>query len=96
VDGAAGDYRVLIEPAGHLPGAFRRAGIGRVFDRIPEPPAAPAEFVIRPRGTEHDTNSQKYPVLLAITAFSLSLLGTFLVRSGVLVSVHSFASDPTA
>ncbi len=33
-------------------------------------------------------------MLLAITAFSLCLLGTFLVRSGVLVSVHSFASDP--
>src|SRR5690606_3413916 len=33
-------------------------------------------------------------VLLAIAAFSLSLLGTFLVRSGVLVSVHAFASDP--
>ncbi len=35
-----------------------------------------------------------FSVLLAITAFSLSLLGTFLVRSGVLISVHSFASDP--
>jgi cytochrome c-type biogenesis protein CcmF len=34
-------------------------------------------------------------VLLAILTFSLSLLGTFLVRSGVLTSVHSFASDPT-
>jgi cytochrome c-type biogenesis protein CcmF len=34
-------------------------------------------------------------LLLAIGAFSLSLLGTFLVRSGVLVSVHAFASDPT-
>jgi cytochrome c-type biogenesis protein CcmF len=33
-------------------------------------------------------------VLLAIAAFSLSLLGTFLVRSGVLTSVHAFASDP--
>jgi cytochrome c-type biogenesis protein CcmF len=36
-----------------------------------------------------------WTVLLAILAFSLSLLGTFLVRSGVLTSVHSFASDPT-
>ncbi|GAA5213991.1 heme lyase CcmF/NrfE family subunit [Corallincola platygyrae] len=36
-----------------------------------------------------------WTVLLAISAFSLSLLGTFLVRSGVLVSVHAFASDPT-
>ena len=35
-----------------------------------------------------------FSTLLAIIAFSLSLLGTFLVRSGVLISVHSFASDP--
>jgi cytochrome c-type biogenesis protein CcmF len=35
-----------------------------------------------------------WSVLLAIAAFSLSLLGTFLVRSGVLTSVHAFASDP--
>lgn len=37
---------------------------------------------------------KSWTVLLAITAFSLSLLGTFLVRSGVLTSVHAFASDP--
>jgi len=36
-----------------------------------------------------------WTLLLALTAFSLSLLGTFLVRSGVLTSVHAFASDPT-
>jgi cytochrome c-type biogenesis protein CcmF len=36
-----------------------------------------------------------WTVLLAIIAFSLSLVGTFLVRSGVLTSVHTFASDPT-
>ncbi|MGQ0709664.1 MAG: heme lyase CcmF/NrfE family subunit [Rhodoferax sp.] len=35
-----------------------------------------------------------WTLILAITAFSLSLLGTFLVRSGVLTSVHAFASDP--
>ena len=35
-----------------------------------------------------------WTVLLAIFTFSLSLLGTFLVRSGILTSVHSFASDP--
>ncbi len=35
-----------------------------------------------------------WTILLAIIAFSLSLLGTFIVRSGVLTSVHSFASDP--
>jgi cytochrome c-type biogenesis protein CcmF len=38
---------------------------------------------------------KSWTVLLAILAFSLSLLGTFLVRSGVVTSVHSFASDPT-
>jgi cytochrome c-type biogenesis protein CcmF len=37
---------------------------------------------------------KSWTLLLAIIAFSLSLLGTFLVRSGVLVSVHAFASDP--
>ena len=36
-----------------------------------------------------------WTILLAILTFSLSLIGTFLVRSGVLTSVHSFASDPT-
>ena len=35
-----------------------------------------------------------WTILLAILAFSLSLLGTFLVRSGVLTSIHTFASDP--
>jgi len=38
---------------------------------------------------------KSWTLLLAVTAFSLSLLGTFLVRSGVLVSVHSFAADPS-
>lgn len=37
---------------------------------------------------------KSWTVLLAISAFSLSLLGTFLVRSGVLTSVHAFATDP--
>jgi len=37
---------------------------------------------------------KRWAALLAITAFSLSLLGTFLVRSGVLTSVHAFATDP--
>jgi cytochrome c-type biogenesis protein CcmF len=36
-----------------------------------------------------------WTILLSILAFSLSLLGTFLVRSGVLTSVHAFANDPT-
>ena len=38
---------------------------------------------------------KSWTLLLAVLAFSLSLIGTFLVRSGVLVSVHSFAADPT-
>jgi cytochrome c-type biogenesis protein CcmF len=44
--------------------------------------------------TEKRGSFKSWTVLLAIFAFSLSLLGTFLVRSGVLTSVHSFASDP--
>ena len=44
--------------------------------------------------TEKRGMFKAWTVLLAIGAFSLSLLGTFLVRSGVLTSVHSFASDP--
>lgn len=44
--------------------------------------------------TEKRGSFKAWTVLLAIAAFSLSLLGTFLVRSGVLTSVHAFASDP--
>jgi len=44
--------------------------------------------------TEKRGAFRNWTVLLAIFAFSLSLLGTFLVRSGVITSVHSFASDP--
>ncbi|EFX90676.1 cytochrome c-type biogenesis protein CcmF [Actinobacillus ureae] len=45
--------------------------------------------------TEKRSTFKAWTVLLAILAFSLCLLGTFLVRSGILVSVHAFASDPT-
>ena len=45
--------------------------------------------------TEKRGAFKSWTVLLSLMAFSLSLLGTFLVRSGVLVSVHAFASDPT-
>ena len=48
------------------------------------------EAVTEKRGT-----FKSWTVLLAIAAFSLSLMGAFLVRSGVLVSVHSFATDPS-
>jgi cytochrome c-type biogenesis protein CcmF len=44
--------------------------------------------------TEKRAAFKSWTVLLAIAAFSLSLLGTFLVRSGVLTSVHAFATDP--
>ena len=44
--------------------------------------------------TEKRGGFKSWTVLLAIIAFSLSLLGTFLVRSGVLTSVHAFATDP--
>ena len=44
--------------------------------------------------TEQRQQFKAWTMLLAITAFSLSLIGTFLVRSGVLTSVHAFAVDP--
>jgi cytochrome c-type biogenesis protein CcmF len=44
--------------------------------------------------TEKRGSFKNWTLLLAILAFSLSLLGTFLVRSGVLSSVHAFATDP--
>ncbi|MSQ69014.1 MAG: heme lyase CcmF/NrfE family subunit [Gammaproteobacteria bacterium] len=44
--------------------------------------------------TDKRGSFKSWTVLLAIGAFSLSLLGTFLVRSGVLTSVHAFATDP--
>jgi cytochrome c-type biogenesis protein CcmF len=44
--------------------------------------------------TERTGAFRTWTLLLAIAAFSLSLIGTFLVRSGVLTSVHSFANDP--
>jgi cytochrome c-type biogenesis protein CcmF len=45
--------------------------------------------------TERRGLFKSWTLLLAISAFSLSLLGTFLVRSGIIVSVHAFANDPT-
>jgi cytochrome c-type biogenesis protein CcmF len=45
--------------------------------------------------TEKRNGFKAWTVLLAITAFTLSLLGTFLVRSGLLSSVHAFAADPS-
>ena len=45
--------------------------------------------------TEKRDSLKNWTILLAIIAFSFSLVGTFIVRSGVLTSVHSFANDPT-
>jgi len=45
--------------------------------------------------TEKRGTFRNWTLILSISAFSLCLLGTFLVRSGVLTSVHAFASDPT-
>lgn len=45
--------------------------------------------------TEHRGVFKAWTIMLAIFGFALSLLGTFLVRSGVITSVHSFAADPT-
>jgi cytochrome c-type biogenesis protein CcmF len=44
--------------------------------------------------TEREGLCKAWTVLLAVLAFTLSLLGTFLVRSGILISVHAFAVDP--
>jgi cytochrome c-type biogenesis protein CcmF len=49
-----------------------------------------ANIVMKKRG-----NFQRWVLLLALITFILSMLGTFLVRSGIITSVHSFASDPT-
>ena len=46
------------------------------------------------RVTEKRDNLKSWTILLSIIAFSLTLLGTFIVRSGLLTSVHAFASDP--
>tara|TARA_B100001996_G_scaffold368416_1_gene340899 strand:+ start:215 stop:2140 length:1926 start_codon:yes stop_codon:yes gene_type:complete len=43
---------------------------------------------------EQKSMFKNWTILLSIIAFSLSILGTFLVRSGILISVHSFANDP--
>ena len=45
--------------------------------------------------TEKRDTLKNWTILLAIIAFSFSLIGTFIVRSGILTSVHSFANDPT-
>ncbi len=56
---------------------------------------AGAALIHSQAATEKRGSFGGWTLLLAIAAFSLSLLGAFLVRSGVLTSVHSFAADPT-
>jgi cytochrome c-type biogenesis protein CcmF len=55
---------------------------------------AGAALIHSQAATEKRGSFAAWTLLLAIAAFSLSLLGTFLVRSGVMTSVHAFASDP--
>ena len=47
-------------------------------------------FTLEKRGT-----FQSWAIILSITTFSLSMSGTFLVRSGILNSIHTFANDPS-
>ena len=80
--------------------AYLRTGLGRL---VVLGPGGNASFMPWLVGTalihslavtEKRGAFKAWTVLLAIAAFSLSLLGTFLVRSGVLTSVHAFATDP--
>ncbi len=78
-----------------------RAGLGRlvVLDPVENasfmPWLAGTALLHSAIVTEKRGALKSWTVLLAIIAFSLSLLGTFLVRSGALTSVHAFATDPT-
>src|SRR5260370_2410757 len=59
-------------------------------------PGLAGTALLHSAGVMEKRNALKvWTILLAILTFSLSLLGTFLVRSGVLTSVHAFATDPT-
>ena len=77
-----------------------RAGLGRLVvlgsgrERVVHAVARRHRADPLARGHRKARHVQGWTVLLAICAFSLSLLGTFLVRSGVLTSVHAFATDP--
>ncbi len=92
-----------VPDAGHrarLGVGLLRAGLGRL---VVLGPVENASFMPWLAGTallhslavtEQRAGFKAWTLLLSICAFSLCLLGTFLVRSGVLVSVHAFASDP--
>ncbi|QSD64764.1 heme lyase CcmF/NrfE family subunit [Salmonella enterica subsp. enterica serovar Infantis] len=95
---------VGVPDAGHrarLGVGLLRAGLGRLV--VLGDPVENASFMPWLAGTallhslavtEQRAGFKAWTLLLSICAFSLCLLGTFLVRSGVLVSVHAFASDP--
>ena len=79
-----------------------RARLGRLVvlgpgrERLASCPGSPARRSSTPTVVMEKRDALKvWTILLAILTFSLSLLGTFLVRSGVLTSVHAFAVDPT-
>ena len=104
--GAAVDARRLVLPhARHRAGlvlGLLRARLGRLVvlgsgrERLASCRGSSARrCCIRAVVTEKRDALKVWTMLLAILAFSLSLLGTFLVRSGVLTSVHAFATDPT-
>ena len=77
-----------------------RAGLGRLVvlgsggKRVTDAMVAGTALLHSLAVTEQRASFKAWTLLLAICAFSLCLLGTFLVRSGVLVSVHAFTSDP--
>ena len=89
VDGRApppryfGDSDDRFELLGMLPARFNRLAIYRGS-------LLHSAIVVEKRET-----LKSWTILLAIIAFGFSLIGTFIVRSGVITSVHSFASDPT-
>jgi SAM-dependent methyltransferase len=102
------DRALLVTVLGEIPD--REAALKEVFEALkPGGVLSVSETVFDPHYQRRATVTRlaeevgfrtrgafgNWTLLFAISAFSLSLLGTFLVRSGVLTSVHAFASDPT-
>ena len=56
--------------------------------------SSPPRFCIAPSWSRKRESLKSWTILLAILAFGFSLIGTFIVRSGVITSVHAFANDP--
>ena len=105
LDTAVDDSRLGVSDVRHrarqLVGVLR-ARVGRLLvlgsggERLLHAVARGTALVHSLAVTEKRGLFKSWTLLLAILAFSLSLVGTFLVRSGVLVSVHSFAAGPDA